>query len=495
MTKFDAVIIGSGLSGLICAATLAKEGMSVCVLEQHHTPGGCFQNFERDDVVFDTGVHYIGAMDEGQVLNSFFKYFDLNRRVKFRRMDNDCFDKINFEGKEYSYAMGFENFKETLISQFPEEKEAIANYVNKLIEVKSLFPLYNLDTTATQFKETVYFETSAYKYIDSLTQNHTLKNVLAGTNPLYAGVRDKSPLYIHSLVNASFIESSYRIVDGSQQLTDILCEDIKKMGGEVRTNSKAVKLSFSVDELSHAHLESGETIEGKYFIAAVHPNILLDMLDPGAFRKAYRDRIRSLENTTGAFSLYLSMKPESFPYLNYNYYDYGAPDVWRGTEYTKESWPEGYMLVTPASSKSEKWADGVTLMYLMNYEDVAFWKETDIENRGDSYLEFKKEKTEKALNLVEKRFPNIRAGIKNIYSSTPLTYRDYTGTAYGSIYGILKDYKDPLKSFISPKTKIPNLLFTGQNINLHGVVGVTIAAIQTCGDIIGLNYLLNKIKK
>jgi all-trans-retinol 13,14-reductase len=45
-----------------------------------------------------------------------------------------------------------------------------------------------------------------------------------------------------------------------------------------------------------------------------------------------------------------------------------------------------------------------------------------------------------------------------------------------------------------PKTKIPNFYFTGQNTNLHGVLGVTIGSVVTCGEILGLEYLLKKIK-
>jgi all-trans-retinol 13,14-reductase len=50
-----------------------------------------------------------------------------------------------------------------------------------------------------------------------------------------------------------------------------------------------------------------------------------------------------------------------------------------------------------------------------------------------------------------------------------------------------------LKSFISPRTKIPNLLLTGQNLNLHGVLGVTVSAVLTCSQILGMEYMLEKI--
>ena len=67
------------------------------------------------------------------------------------------------------------------------------------------------------------------------------------------------------------------------------------------------------------------------------------------------------------------------------------------------------------------------------------------------------------------------------------------GTDDGSMYGIVKSYRDPMKSMISVKTRVPNLLLTGQSINLHGVLGVTECALLTCMSILGKEHLLNKI--
>jgi phytoene dehydrogenase-like protein len=136
----------------------------------------------------------------------------------------------------------------------------------------------------------------------------------------------------------------------------------------------------------------------------------------------------------------------------------------------------------------------------MRFDEVEQWKDsfhtTLNENmRDEAYQQFKKEKTEKLLDVVELKFPNIRACIQSYYTSTPLSYRDYMGTTDGSMYGIVKDYKEPLKSMISVKTKVPNLLLTGQSINLHGVLGVTECALLTCMSILGKEYLLNKIHK
>jgi all-trans-retinol 13,14-reductase len=95
---------------------------------------------------------------------------------------------------------------------------------------------------------------------------------------------------------------------------------------------------------------------------------------------------------------------------------------------------------------------------------------------------------------MENQFPGITSCVEACYSSTPLTWRDYTGTKAGSAYGILKDYNRPIESFILPRTKIPNLFLTGQNTNVHGILGVTISAVITCGEIIDIQHLIKKIR-
>jgi all-trans-retinol 13,14-reductase len=135
----------------------------------------------------------------------------------------------------------------------------------------------------------------------------------------------------------------------------------------------------------------------------------------------------------------------------------------------------------------------------MRFEDVKKWEHTfntvsNESSRGEDYEAFKKEKAEILLGVVERQFPGFRSAIKSYTTATPLSARDYIGTDDGSLYGLTKDYRDPLKTFISPRTKIPNLLLTGQNLNLHGVLGVTVSAVLTCSQILGMDYILDKIR-
>jgi all-trans-retinol 13,14-reductase len=52
-----------------------------------------------------------------------------------------------------------------------------------------------------------------------------------------------------------------------------------------------------------------------------------------------------------------------------------------------------------------------------------------------------------------------------------------------------------MSSFISPRTKIPNLYKTGQNVNMHGMLGVLIGALTTTGEFLGIEKVLTDIRK
>lgn len=496
MNKFDIVIIGSGLGGLITGVILCKEGYNVCVIEKQHHIGGCIQNFTRDNCIFDVGGHYIGGFEKGQNLYTFFNYLGIADKLKLRKLDIDCFDKISFSnGEDYSFAMGFENHKEKLLQKFPSENKAISEYLVKIKETCEKFPLYNLKKTDNPLIESIMHNDGFDSFLNSITNNQKLKNILAATNSLYAGVKEKSPFYMHALIMNSYIESSWRFIDGSSQMALLLKNQIEKYGGKVLTNYEAESFNFDGSYISSVNLKNKEQLFAKFFISNIHPVLTLKMIPENTIRKAYRNRINSLENTIGMFTVYAILEENSFPYINHNDYIFRDSNVWTAQTYSTNNFPEHCMMITPATSKSEKFADCVILMSYMNFSELSKWENTDIEKRGNEYKDFKDIKANELINFANKFYPNLKSKIKKYYTSTPLTYRDYTGTIDGSLYGISKDYKNLVKSVIFPKTHTPNLFMTGQNINLHGVLGVTIGSILTCSELIGIHQLLNKILK
>ncbi len=500
--EYDVVIIGSGLGGLVSANILAKEGYSICVLEKNKQHGGNLQIFVRNKVIFDTGVHYIGGLDKGQNLYKIFKYLEIMDDLNLKKLDLDGFDVITFDGDdtEYKYAQGYENFVKKLLNQFPEEEKAINTYCEKIKETCDMFPLYNLKHNEAIYNNLDIFQFSAKDLINSITKNKKLQAVLVGTNFLYAGDDNRTPFYVHALSVNSYIESSYRCVNGGSQIAKKLIYKLRQNGGEIYNYHEVVNFDSTEGKISSVLCKNGKKIKGKIFISNVDPKFTLKLVGEDKFRRSYVNRINKIKSVISAFSVYIVLKPQSFKYINRNYYhikDYKR--VWNAQDYTKKSWPEVYALSMGVKKNMKEWGESLTAMTYMRFDDVKSWEKTFntvIENkeRGQAYEKFKAERAEKLIDEIEKKFPNIRKCIQEIYTSTPLSYRDYIGNDKGSMYGYVKDVTShPLLSIISPKTKIKNLFFTGQSLNMHGVLGVTIGGIITCSKILGQKYLVEKI--
>lgn len=497
--RYDVVIVGSGLGGLVAAIILAKEGYSVCVLEKNNQFGGNLQTFVRDKTIFDTGIHYIGGLGEGENLYKYFTYLGIMNDLRLKKMDEDGFDIISFEdtGEEFPHAQGYANFIEQLVRFFPDERQAIESYCERVQEICNSFPLYNLQWEGKYDNEILAL--NAKDCIDEITQNEKLKQVLAGSNFLYAGIADKSPFYVHALSVNSYIQSSWRCINGGSQITKQLIKQLKNAGGEVYKYKEVTSFETQENRVTSAKMKDGSQVSADIFISNIEPKTTLKMVGQDKFRKSFFSRIESLEGVISAFSLYIVFKPETFRYINHNYYHFkNSADVWNAHQYDENTWPKAYMASMNASGKSDVWADGMTFITYMHFDDLKAWENThnttaEKSDRGETYEDFKARKAERFLQEIEIKFPGIRDCIQSVHTSTPLSYRDYIGGSKGNMYGYIKDSNDPMKSFIAPKTKLDNLYLTGQSINMHGVLGVTIGAVVTCSEIVGKEYLVNKI--
>ena len=96
---------------------------------------------------------------------------------------------------------------------------------------------------------------------------------------------------------------------------------------------------------------------------------------------------------------------------------------------------------------------------------------------------------------MEKRYPDFRNCIDFVFASSPLTIRDYYGNKEGSNYGFQKDSNNLMLSQMSVSTKVRNLFLTGQNVNIHGLCGVSLTAIETAEVLVGQNSIVHKINK
>ncbi|HJL84883.1 MAG TPA: FAD-dependent oxidoreductase, partial [Candidatus Marinimicrobia bacterium] len=127
--NFDAIIIGSGMSGLSTAAFLSKAGKKVLVLERHFKVGGWTHTFQRGQYEWDVGIHYIGAVGRK---NAFLrKLFDeiTDERLEWASM-SDNYDRMIFPDKSYNFVAGKEQFIDQMVEYFPKERDAIVKYLD-----------------------------------------------------------------------------------------------------------------------------------------------------------------------------------------------------------------------------------------------------------------------------------------------------------------------------------------------------------------------------
>ncbi|MEO5892550.1 MAG: NAD(P)/FAD-dependent oxidoreductase [Ferruginibacter sp.] len=497
---YDIVIIGSGMGGLVCGDVLSREGYSVCILEKNKQIGGCLQTYVRDRVIFDSGVHYLGGLDKGQNLYQVFQYLGIMDKLKLKRMELDVFDKIitDNDEKEYVFAQGYENFIDKLLVDFPNEEIALRLYCDKIKEVCSRFPLYNLRTGGSFSEKAEVMEIDTRAFVESITDDTKLQAVLVGNNMLYAGQPGKTPFYVHAMILNSYIESSWKCIDGGSQIGKFMAKNIHGRGGVIKRNCEVKKIVVEDGKVSHVDTGGDNRVYGKYFISNIHPVKTLEMTDTDLIKNAFRNRLKSLENSISNFTVNIIFKEDTIKYHQHNYYYFKEGHVWSMPDYTLENWPLGYVVFF-GEGKNEAYAGSMTILAYMRYDEVKQWENTfntvsETEDRGTDYDLFKREKAERLISLVEEKFPGLRAGIKTYYTATPLSYRDYIGNGDGSMYGIVKDYRDPIKTLVSPRTKLPNLYFTGQNLNLHGILGAAMSGLVTCIDFMGNESIIEKIK-
>ena len=208
------------------------------------------------------------------------------------------------------------------------------------------------------------------------------------------------------------------------------------------------------------------------------------MLDSHLIRPAFRQRINAMPQTTGIFSVYLHFKDRTVPYMNSNFFGYTGDTPWGCENYDDQSWPKGYLYMHLCHQPKPAYAQTGVILSYMQMKDVEQWRGTTIGRRGADYEAFKQERAERLLDAVEKEFPGLRSQLQAYYTSTPLTYLDYTGTAEGSMYGVAKDVTMGAACRVPHRTRVPNVLQTGQNINSHGILGVIVGAMVTCGELL-----------
>ena len=138
----DIIVVGSGISGLTCAALLARTGKKVLVLEQHDVAGGCTHNFVEKGFEFDTGVHYVGAIPAGSGADRLL--CDITAEagpVAWAELDDE-YDVAVVGEERLGMPTGKARLRAALETRFPDEKRVIDAYFDAIAEQQACAGLF-----------------------------------------------------------------------------------------------------------------------------------------------------------------------------------------------------------------------------------------------------------------------------------------------------------------------------------------------------------------
>jgi len=458
--KYDVIIIGAGIGGLVCGCYLAKAGLKVLIVEQHDKVGGYCTSFKRGGYTFDVGVHYLGAGRESGELGKLIKCFNLDSKIQFVRLD-PC-DKIITPDRTVFIRKDPRKTIAELKNSFPKEKNNIDAFFS-FIRQNNMYNLY-AKTCLTTFQE----------LLDIFFKDHKLKSILSmvlGNIGLPAS--RVSALTAIFLYREYLFDGGYYPIGGMKHFSDTLYNIITELGSEILLSQKVTKIMTSKNRIEGIEIDNSEKLFCDFVISDVDAvqtfNDLLDIRIEDVIKKN-----DSLEVSTSAFVLFLSLNIDLKNVLHQHctHWLFSSYDVERlynnSSEHIKRK-ELGYIICTFPSLHDPQLAppgkSNMSILIAAPFESKKFWDE------------HKQVLATKMVKKAEELIPSIETYIESRAIATPHTFYRYTLNRYGAMYGWASIPKQIRRTTAPQETCIKGLYSVGHwCTNGLGQGGVSVAA-------------------
>jgi prolycopene isomerase len=302
--RYDAVIIGAGISGLVCGCYLAKAGMRVLIAEQHSKPGGYCTSFKRKGFTFDAAADCFGAYRKDGITRKILEDLGVDRKLNIIRPNPT--DTVITPDHRVSFwsdlGMTIEDFQ----AAFPEEKRSIKSFFHFLVRP---------DSTALPRLRTRTFQ----ELLDDYFRNDRLKAILSVPLLAIGGLPPSlmSAFIAAKLFSEFILDGGYYPEGGMQALPDALAERFKEFGGELRLSCPVAKIAVKDASAAGVVLGKGLSIASRYVVSNCDARqTFLKLLDRKTVRDDFRHAIKSMVPTISNFVLYLGLDKHFEPPQN-----------------------------------------------------------------------------------------------------------------------------------------------------------------------------------
>ncbi len=500
--RWDVLIVGSGISSLTCALLLAKTGKKVCVLERHTKAGGYMHNFTRYGEKFDTGGHYVGALDPGEPFRVLLQYLGVFEESDFTPLARDGFDVLNFPSFSVRMPHGYDKVVEELSAHFPNEKDALATYFSMVRAAVKVFPTYKFSAgTIDNDALLPLLEKSLASVVESLFKEPRLKSVLYAYCALHGVAPRDVSFGLNSLVLDALLSGAYGFSSGGDVLAERFTEKLKSYGGEIITGITVTRFLTDGESLTGIETADGQTFTADLVISGIHPKQTFRMLEGFRLSPAFKMRLGGMEESIGMLGIYAACKERPPFDADRNYYIFGSEDPEQFNLLSNP--PTGLdeipkVLFVSRPGRQENLSADVyplTIHAPAPFSWFEKWQDKVMRRKPREYYAFKFEIAQRTLAFLETVHPRTLSTIDRFDVSTPLSNIRFNGSEEGSAYGVYHSIKNTGVRSLGPTTHIKNLMITGQSCLFPGLMGAAISGLRTAGNVIGIKHILKDLQQ
>jgi all-trans-retinol 13,14-reductase len=448
--KYDIIVIGGGLGGLIAGAKLAKEGKKVLLLEQHDRPGGCATTFKRGEFTLEVGLHETDGPSPRDMKTKIFNDLDLFSHVEFLRVPE--FYRFINDRVDITIPHEPEAVIERLSGLFPDEVDGIRAYFDQLLKPRK------------RGAEIEIQDQSVGDFLDSIIQNEDLKLILLGNLGYFHDDPYTLSLSYYTIAQGSYYSCGASFIKGgSQQLSDYLAGYIRSHNGEVLLNHLVIAIKTDNDKVTGVIYQSKKG-RGKDLMEASADEVIANAAMPnvaGMLPEKYGNELKNelRDQKTGAslltvyFGFNKPVKDMGYNFYSTFVYDSSVKsqkDIFENNcgDFAKRSFTfVDYSQVDSGLAAAGK---SVGAICCIDYPDE--WEKLD----RKEYLAKKEQVAQIFIERLEKLIPGIKNYIEYYEVGTPLTLKRYTLNPGGAVYGFAQN---PNRKFADTSKLPENLHF------------------------------------